>query len=264
MGVTGQKKGRMAWEIYELRNHRILIMGIYGPANGGTDTKNAEFYEEEVFEVLDSETYDNVVMAGDWNVFLNPKLDQKNYRNPEKYRSKTREAIQSKIRTHSLSDVYRDQNPTKTEFTFKDRVGTNTHSRLDYFLVDQETASYTTQASIEPITAPFDHSEITITIDYDTVMRGHGFWKFNNSHLENGDFKEMIRTELMHIVYEHQKTTNDHKEVTDLMNMSQRELQEVEINLNPHKLMEQIHYILKKNQLNTQSECNKIGRRKKS
>ena len=56
---------------------------------------------------------------------------------------------------------------------------------------------------------------------------------------------KMIRTELMHIVYEHQKTTNDHKEVTDLMNMSQKELQEVEINLNPHELIEQIHYILK-------------------
>ena len=32
-------------------------------------------------------------MAGDWNVFLNPNKDQKNYRNPEKYRTKTRETI---------------------------------------------------------------------------------------------------------------------------------------------------------------------------
>ena len=55
----------MAWEIYELRGHRILIMGIYGPPNGGEDTQNAQFSEEEVFEVLDTETYDNVIMAGD-------------------------------------------------------------------------------------------------------------------------------------------------------------------------------------------------------
>ena len=204
-GIDKTKKGRMAWEIYELRGHRILIMGIYGPANGGADTKNAEFYEEEVFEVLDTETYDNVIMVGDWNVFLNPKMDQKYYRNPEKYRSKTRDTIKSKMRIHSLSDVYREQNPTTSEYTFKDRVGSNTHSRLDYFLVDQETASYTTKTSIEPITHPFDHSEITITLDYDTVMRGPGFWKFNNSHLESDSFKEMIRKELMDIVYEHKK-----------------------------------------------------------
>ena len=50
-GKDKTKKGRMAWEIYELRGHRILIMGIYGPPNGDEDTKNAKFYEEEVFEV---------------------------------------------------------------------------------------------------------------------------------------------------------------------------------------------------------------------
>ena len=40
--------------------------------------KNAQFYEEEVFEVLDTETYDKIIMVGDWNVFLNPEMDQKN------------------------------------------------------------------------------------------------------------------------------------------------------------------------------------------
>ena len=124
-------------------------------------------------------------------------------------------------------------------------MGSNTHSRLDYFLVDQETASYTTKTSIEPITHPFDHSEITITLDYDTVMRGPGFWKLNNSHLESDIFKEMIRKELMDIVYEHKKTGGNQKEVWDLMEMSPKELQEVELNLNPHELMEQIHFILK-------------------
>ena len=84
-------------------------------------------------------------MAGDWNVFLNPQMDQKNYKNPEKYRTKTREAIKSKMRTHTLSDIYREQNPTTKEYTYKDRAGTTTESRLDYFIVDQETASFTTK-----------------------------------------------------------------------------------------------------------------------
>ena len=57
--------GRMAWEIYEMRGHRILILGIYGPPNGGEDVQNAKFFEEEVFEVLDTETYDNVIIVAD-------------------------------------------------------------------------------------------------------------------------------------------------------------------------------------------------------
>ena len=150
-------------------------------------------------------------MAGDWNVFLDPKVDQKNYRNPEKYREKTREAIKSKIRTHSLIDIYREANPTAREYTYKDRAGTTTESRLDYFIVDQETAAYTTKTSIEPITTPFDHSEITMIVDFDKVMRGPGFWKFNNSHLESNRFKEIIRKQLAIIVEEYQADDEEEK-----------------------------------------------------
>ena len=62
-GTDRDNMGRMAWEIYEIRGYKLLIMGIYGPP-GGNDTQNATFFEEEVFEVLDNETYDNVIMAG--------------------------------------------------------------------------------------------------------------------------------------------------------------------------------------------------------
>ena len=83
-GKDKANKGRMVWGIYEIRGTKILIMGIYGPANGREDKKNAQFYEEEVFEVLDTETYDKIIMVGDWNVFVNPHMDQQNYKNPEK------------------------------------------------------------------------------------------------------------------------------------------------------------------------------------
>ena len=86
----------MAWEIYEIRGHKMLVMGIYGPPDGGEDAKNATFFEEEVFEVLDNETYDNVVIAGDWNVFLDTEKDQKNYKQPGRYRPKTREERRKK------------------------------------------------------------------------------------------------------------------------------------------------------------------------
>ena len=41
------------------------------------------------------------------------------------------------------------------------------------------------------------------------------------------------------------KDGDNHKEVTDLMSMSPKEMQEVELKLNPHEIMEQVHYILK-------------------
>ena len=240
-GTDKNNMGRMAWEIYEIREHKLLIMGIYGPP-GGDD---ASFFKEEVFEVLDNETYDNVIIAGDWNVFLDTERDQENYKNPGKYRTKTREEIKSKIRTHNLSDIYREQNPTKKEFTYKDNTGHKNCSRLDYFIVDQETAINTTSATIEPITDPFDHSEITITIDFDKITRGQGFWKFNNSHLENEFFKRMIRNELLDLVIENQ-SEEEQQSIAELRALTPEERQKVKLTLYPHEMMEQIHYRLKK------------------
>ena len=85
----------MAWEVYEMRGHRILIVGIYGPPNRGEDVQNVKFFIEEVFEVLDTETHDNVIIVGDWNVFLDPEKDQKNYKNPGRYRTRTREEVKN-------------------------------------------------------------------------------------------------------------------------------------------------------------------------
>ena len=37
---------------------------------------NIDFFEEEVFSVMDKTTYGKVILVGDWNVFLDPKMDQ--------------------------------------------------------------------------------------------------------------------------------------------------------------------------------------------
>ena len=43
----------------------------------GQQMMDKKKYEEEVFEVLDTETYDKIIMVGDWNVYLEPDKDQK-------------------------------------------------------------------------------------------------------------------------------------------------------------------------------------------
>ena len=49
----------------------------------------------------------------------------------------------------------------------------------------------------------------------------------------------------MHIVHEHQINDGAKKDVVELVELSPQQLQEIELKLNPHELMEQIHYILK-------------------
>ena len=76
-------------------------------------------------------------------------------------------------------------------------------------------------------------------------MRGPGFWKFNNSHLQNDRFKEIIRIELALIVNEYQNIDDEELTLTELLEMTPDQLQKVKLIINPHELMEQIHYALK-------------------
>ena len=140
---TGQdtaKKGRVAWGIYETRGTKMLILGVYGPP-GGDYPPNMQFFEDEVFSVMDKTTYDKVILVGDWNVYLDPKKDQTRYADPTRNRARTRELIKRQIRVHSLIKVYREQNEQKLEYTYLDKTGANKKSRTDYFLVDQEKAT---------------------------------------------------------------------------------------------------------------------------
>ena len=162
----------------------MLIIGVYGPP-GQDETANKQFFEDEVFSILDNTTYDKVIIVGDWNVFLDPQLDQIKHVDPTNYRAKTRELIKSKRTVHSLIDIYRGEKLQKKEYTYLDKTGAKQPSIINYFLVDQETAAHTNNAKIKNICTPFEHSQITIEIYFDKVLRGPGYWKLNNSHIKN-------------------------------------------------------------------------------
>jgi peptide subunit release factor 1 (eRF1) len=86
-------------------------------------------------------------------------------------------------------------------------------------------------------------------VDFDKIMRLPGFWKLNNSHLENEYFKQRIKNELLHLVNENQ-TDEEGKTLIDLDALNPEELQKVGLKLNPHEMMEQIHYRLKERIIN--------------
>ena len=54
-GHSNNKKGRVAWGINGTRGNKMLIIGIYGPKRGDKFS-NIQFFEEEVFSILDKTT----------------------------------------------------------------------------------------------------------------------------------------------------------------------------------------------------------------
>ena len=142
-------------------------------------------------------------------------------------------------------------------------------SRIDYFLVDQETGAYTNSAKIEEITQPFDHSQITLEIDFDKVMREPGYWKFNNSHLENPTYIKLIKLRLVELAHQNQLDLDHPKTEHEMIGMTPEELQLNPTMLNPQELMEQLHFMLKattisfsiKEHRKRKAELSRVGKR---
>jgi len=164
--------GNLLALLFEYEKKKILLRGIYGP-----NEDSPLFYENDVFELIETWEPDFSIFVGDYNVTLNPELDNKNYvrdNNPQ-----ARLVLKNKINEHELVDIWRELNPLKKTYTWK-KYKENKRGRLDYFLVSASLVPYVQEVDI--CSGAFsDHSVISVDIDFTRFVRGRGFWKLNTS-----------------------------------------------------------------------------------
>ena len=68
-------------------------------------------------------------------------------------------------------------------------------SRIDYFLISVANSSLVTNCEIIPGFLS-DHSFVQLKIDVIQMIRGRGFWKFNNSLLYDKHYLDLINKEI--------------------------------------------------------------------
>ena len=98
---------------------------------------------------------------------------------------------------------------------------------------------------LKQIIQPFDHSEITLEVAFDKVIRGPGYWKINNSHLKTYDFIKLMKKSFVELVYQNQMEIDHPKTEYELAAMTPEDLQNLATTLNPQELMELLHFTLK-------------------
>ena len=121
------REGNILAVLLEFEEKKILLQGVYGPNNDFP-----QFFEDEVFNRIDTWNPYHSILVGDWNVALDPKMDTQNYKtfcNPL-----ARLEILKKIDEHTLIDIFRELNPTSKKFTWK-QWGSHKFARLDFFLI---------------------------------------------------------------------------------------------------------------------------------
>ena len=83
-----------------------------------------------------------IIIAGDWNLVLDPNLDDHNYKHHNNV--KARERVEDLIVNLGLTDIWRDLNPEARRYTWR-----LCSSRLDFFLISDTFVQYVENAEIE-------------------------------------------------------------------------------------------------------------------
>ena len=93
--------GRVVWALVEIYAKKVLIIGVYAPAQGD----NPKFFTDDVFPILGKVTFDHSVLGGDWNLGMDPSMDYFGYTNADLVRPQSRRVLHQQIDTHDLLDI---------------------------------------------------------------------------------------------------------------------------------------------------------------
>ena len=180
---------------------RILIIDlerhgtIYTIGNMYAPTRNFERDQQNVFNEfthhLSHMKNEHTIIGGDFNLYMNPRLDKLDNM-PEHHDNRNyREDIISYLEVNNLVDAWRTANPDIKFFTWHRG---NKRSRLDYFFCSDHLLNFIENVSILP-GVQSDHSLLKLTLKSgNDQIKWRGFWKFNSCLLHDNVYVNNIKS----------------------------------------------------------------------
>ena len=170
-----------------ISDKKYVIFNLYAP------TKDYPAEQITFLKVIETflEKYSDgcVIMGGDWNIVQNPSLDKYNPGNEKP--SKPARYLEGIKQNHNLIDIWRIQNPNLRRYTWR-RKNPLQQLRLDFWLITDVTNSNVSKCHIDTAYLS-DHNMVHIQICVEKPCgRGKGYWKFNNSLLDDKTYCNLI------------------------------------------------------------------------
>lgn len=134
----------------------VLLVNIYGP-----NRDDPNFYTN-LNENIAKLKIPNLILAGDWNLVLDPTIDYCNYKRTNNV--KAQEKVEEIIADHCLVDIWRELNPQLQRFTWR-RTNPFQQSRLDFFLISENLCNTVRDTDITPGYRT-DHSMLTLELSF--------------------------------------------------------------------------------------------------
>ena len=169
----------------EFNSKRVSMINIYG--NSRRD--DPDFFLN-ICKILEEIGNENIILGGDWNVVLDPKLDARNSSSLSR-RPRSREKIIEMMALFDLVDIWRQIYPDKRGYTWR-RFNSFQQSRLDYFLISD---SLLTDVKGVKVLSGYrsDHSMVFLELESNRKKKDRQFWKFNNALLKDKEYMQIIK-----------------------------------------------------------------------
>lgn len=202
LNVCADKNGRFLIVNAAVDDDEFCFVNIYAPND---QNQQITFYEKITNSIRTRQT-DKILIGGDFNCPLTAS-DKFGGKDVQSKKAVIR-SVEELCNNYGLVDSWREQHPHETRFTWRNSSG-KIKCRLDFWLISKRLLSRVTKTDICAY-YDSDHSPVTISIKPEGKheRRGPGFWKFNNSLLENEEF-----TTKMSFIIKH--AAEKHKDIAD-------------------------------------------------
>ena len=209
-------------------NFIITLACIYGPNHDDPDFfENVVFKETETCQL----TSDFTVLGGDWNISLSQDLDTFGYTTENNINAK--KCLLSCMENLGLVDIYRFLNPNIKRYSWR-QFGGIKRARLDFFLISATLLPFIENADILP-GINSDHSMPILDIDFARFQRGRGFFKFNNSLVNDPEYVKIICEAIKSVTLQYAEDIYDNE---FLKNASPEQLQSLVLTIDPQLFLE--------------------------
>ncbi|PIO40409.1 hypothetical protein AB205_0134110 [Aquarana catesbeiana] len=159
-------------------DHLYSLVSYYAPNRG-----QATFFDS-LLHSLAQKLEGMIILGGDLNAAFDQGLDKSKPPRSQLTRP-TKESLRiaKAIHTHGLSDIWRELNPNKRDYTHYSSPH-NTYARIDHILTPSSLLPSIHKAQIRE-SALSDHSIVTITLKTGALGRSRGHWRLNESLLSD-------------------------------------------------------------------------------
>jgi len=201
-------QGRYVWLKIKTQDFQAELLNVYAPTNRD---EQLVFYDDLNHLISANHcTRTPLLIGGDFNCILDPKLDKKGGIPIDKSRDKVSGKIIDLLEEFSLIDAWRQVNPNKKAFTWSKENPSKIETRLDMWFIPHDWTALIKYCRI--VTSIYsDHKAVKISLQGTGYKsRGKGVWKLNSSILGDVDYVEKIQNLIDQEKQDWKKTDPNH------------------------------------------------------